>query len=290
MANSPDLYETLEIQYPLPRARGDPGPPPPARSPPCPACRRALGTAALLLLVAALAALGTLYVQGRWELQVVRAELAAATDPLWPDPRRPCPHLQSLSPVPTVCPQPPNPALNRCPQPLSPTAVPKPNSCPCPHVPTGDTPSAAQRRQDRLGQWLQALALGWRYHRGKIYLFSGQRQPWAAAEAACAVTHAHLASVTSAEEQAYLAREARGGTYWIGLAATGPGGSWRWSDGTPYSLEHSFWAPGQPDSTDHGQWGGESCAQIHPVGAGLWNDHNCNFSFPWVCQRDLSVP
>ncbi|CAN8207795.1 unnamed protein product [Coccothraustes coccothraustes] len=241
MANSPDLYETLEIRYPPPRARGDPGPPPPARSPRCPACRRALGTAALLLLAAGLAALGTLYAQSRGELRAARAELAAATDPLGPDP-------------------------------------------------DGDSPSAAQRRQDRLGRWLQALALGWRYHRGKIYLFSVQRQPWAAAEAACAVTHAHLASVTSAEEQAYLAREARGGTYWIGLTATGTGGSWRWSDGTPYSQDHSFWAPGQPDGTDHGHWGGESCVQIHPVGAGLWNDHNCNFSFPWVCQRDLSVP
>lgn len=56
----------------------------------------------------------------------------------------------------------------------------------------------------RAGRWLQGLALGWRYHRGKIYLFSVQRQPWAAAEAACAVTHAHLASVTSVEEQVRL--------------------------------------------------------------------------------------
>ncbi|XP_027489534.1 C-type lectin domain family 10 member A-like, partial [Corapipo altera] len=89
---------------------------------------------------------------------------------------------------------------------------------------------------------------------------------------------------------AYLARQSRGGTYWIGLSATGPGGSWRWVDGTPYSPSNSFWAVGQPDGTDHGQWGGEDCAQIHPVGNGLWNDHNCNFSFPWICERDLRAP
>ncbi|XP_027645554.2 C-type mannose receptor 2-like [Falco biarmicus] len=83
----------------------------------------------------------------------------------------------------------------------------------------------------------------------------------------------------------YLAREARGGSYWIGLVATGPGGSWRWVDRAAYSQAQSFWAPGQPDRTDYGPWGQESCAQIHPVGNGLWNDHNCNFTFPWICKK-----
>ncbi|XP_064306864.1 C-type lectin domain family 4 member K isoform X2 [Phalacrocorax carbo] len=114
--------------------------------------------------------------------------------------------------------------------------------------------------------------------------------PGDAAEAACRSTHARLTSITSPEEQDYLAREARGGTYWIGLVATGPGGSWRWVDGAAYSQAQSFWAAGQPDNTDYGQLGRETCAQIHPVGNGLWNDHNCNFTFSWICKRDLSPP
>uniref|UniRef100_A0A663DJH3 C-type lectin domain-containing protein n=1 Tax=Aquila chrysaetos chrysaetos TaxID=223781 RepID=A0A663DJH3_AQUCH len=134
------------------------------------------------------------------------------------------------------------------------------------------------------------LSLGWRYHRGKIYYFSGEQKPWGDAEAACRSTRSHLTSVTSPEEQDYLAQETRGKSFWIGLAATGPGGSWRWVDGAAYSQAQSFWAPGQPDSTDYGPWGRENCAQIHPVGNGLWNDHNCNFSFPWICKRDLSGP
>ncbi|XP_074948583.1 C-type lectin domain family 4 member F-like isoform X1 [Phalacrocorax aristotelis] len=153
-----------------------------------------------------------------------------------------------------------------------------------------ETPAAAQKRKEKLGRWLQGLSLGWRYHQGKIYFFSSDRKPWDAAEAACRSTHARLTSITSPEEQDYLAREARGGTYWIGLAATGPGGSWRWVDGAAYSQAQSFWAAGQPDNTDHGQLGRETCAQIHPVGNGLWNDHNCNFTFSWICKRDLSPP
>ncbi|XP_074721473.1 C-type lectin domain family 4 member F-like isoform X5 [Strix uralensis] len=123
-----------------------------------------------------------------------------------------------------------------------------------------------------------------------IYYFSGEHKAWGDAEAACRSSHSHLASITSPEEQDYLAREARGRPYWIGLTATGPGGSWRWVDGAAYSQAQSFWAPGQPDSTDHGKWGLEGCAQIHPVGNGLWNDHNCNFTFAWICKRDLSRP
>ncbi|XP_074677812.1 uncharacterized protein LOC141922496 isoform X7 [Strix aluco] len=114
------------------------------------------------------------------------------------------------------------------------------------------SPAAAQRQKEQLGRWLQGLALGWRYHDGQIYYFSGSTRP--------------------------------GGTRRPPAAPHTP--TWPPSP-VPRS---SFWAPGQPDSTDHGKWGLEGCAQIHPVGNGLWNDHNCNFSFAWICKRDLSRP
>ncbi|XP_064306865.1 C-type lectin domain family 4 member K isoform X3 [Phalacrocorax carbo] len=41
-----------------------------------------------------------------------------------------------------------------------------------------ETPAAAQQRKEKLGQWLQGLSLGWRYHQGKIYFFSSDRKPW----------------------------------------------------------------------------------------------------------------
>ncbi|XP_068280761.1 C-type lectin domain family 4 member K-like [Nyctibius grandis] len=293
-AAGPDLYETLQIRYPPAPVTGTP----PAPSRGAQGTVLAVGTAVLLVLGTALAALVTLHLQGQAELRAARAELAAVGAPLLPDPdgeRDPGAAPGTPVPVPSPCPQ-------LCPCHLSPAPVPVPSSCPspCPWplspilVPSArssvESPTVAQRRKDQLGRWLQGLALGWRYHRGTIYFFSGERKAWAEAEASCRAASAHLASVTSAQEQDYLAREARAGSYWIGLVATEPKGSWRWVDGAAYSEAQSFWAPGQPDNTDYGPWGRESCAQIHPVGNGLWNDHNCNVSFPWICKRDLSPP
>uniref|UniRef100_A0A8C6ZDX8 C-type lectin domain-containing protein n=1 Tax=Nothoprocta perdicaria TaxID=30464 RepID=A0A8C6ZDX8_NOTPE len=135
------------------------------------------------------------------------------------------------------------------------------------------------------GQWLQRLSIGWKYHDGKIYYFSSDRKPWKDAEDFCVSKKSHLVSVTSAAEQVGAAE----GFYWIGLTDIEQEGVWRWVDGTKYRQDTSFWAPGQPDNTDYGPSGREECAQIHPVGRGLWNDHNCNVSFPWICKRRLDV-
>ncbi|XP_066853105.1 C-type lectin domain family 4 member K-like isoform X3 [Anser cygnoides] len=140
------------------------------------------------------------------------------------------------------------------------------------------------------GRWLQGLGLGWRYHKGKIYYFSGDQKPWREAKEFCLSKQAQLTSVTSRDEQEFLARESRGGYYWIGLEDGDRNDTWRWVDGTVYSPADSFWAPGQPDRQDHGEQGREGCAQIHPVGTGLWNDHNCNIPFLWICKRDLGGP
>uniref|UniRef100_A0A8B9VW29 C-type lectin domain-containing protein n=1 Tax=Anas zonorhyncha TaxID=75864 RepID=A0A8B9VW29_9AVES len=154
----------------------------------------------------------------------------------------------------------------------------------------GDSPEVAQRRREALGRWLQGLGLGWRYHRGRIYYFSWGKKPWREAREFCLSRQAQLTSITSWDEQEFLARESRGGSYWIGLEDGGPNDTWRWVDGTAYSPANSFWAPGQPDRQQHGQQGREGCAQIHPVGTGLWNDHNCNIPFLWICKRGLGGP
>ncbi|XP_062430463.1 C-type lectin domain family 4 member K-like [Rhea pennata] len=150
-------------------------------------------------------------------------------------------------------------------------------------------PGGAASCRERLGRWLQRLSIGWRYHDGNIYYFSDERKPWQDAEDFCVSKQSHLTSITSAEEQDYLAREAGKRFYWIGLTDRVKEGTWRWVDGTEYKPGVSFWAPGQPDNRDYGQNGREECAQIHPVGNSLWNDHNCNVSFLWICKRHFDA-
>uniref|UniRef100_A0A8B9SLZ0 C-type lectin domain-containing protein n=1 Tax=Anas platyrhynchos TaxID=8839 RepID=A0A8B9SLZ0_ANAPL len=161
-----------------------------------------------------------------------------------------------------------------------------------PRVPPVCPPGTAAASPPPLspGRWLQGLGLGWRYHGGRIYYFSWGKKPWREAREFCLSRQAQLTSITSWDEQEFLARESRGGSYWIGLEDGGPNDTWRWVDGTGFGVRGGFWAPGQPDRQQHGQQGREGCAQIHPVGTGLWNDHNCNIPFLWICKRGLGGP
>lgn len=52
-----------------------------------------------------------------------------------------------------------------------------------------------------LDQVLQLIAQNWKYFNGNFYYFSRDKKPWREAEKFCTSQGAHLASVTSQEEQ-----------------------------------------------------------------------------------------
>ncbi|XP_064367782.1 C-type lectin domain family 4 member F-like isoform X2 [Dromaius novaehollandiae] len=137
------------------------------------------------------------------------------------------------------------------------------------------------------GRWLQQLSLGWRYHDGKIYYFSTDRKSWQDAEDFCVSKRSHLASITSAEEQEYLAGQVGSRGHWIGLTDAGTEGTWRWVGGTEYSQNMSFWAPGQPDNWQEASGGREDCAHLQPEDSNLWNDGSCAQSLHWICEAAL---
>nr|KAF6307722.1 C-type lectin domain family 4 member F [Myotis myotis] len=146
--------------------------------------------------------------------------------------------------------------------------------------------ASQEQLQKSQNELLQLILQGWKVYNGDMYYFSHVKKSWQEAEKSCVSQGAHLASVTSAEEQAYLTEFTRSSNYWIGLNDRGTEGSWRWIDGTPFNYARSrvFWNDNQPDNWQHGNGQDEDCVHVQQK----WNDNNCNALYQWICKKPLS--
>ena len=91
----------------------------------------------------------------------------------------------------------------------------------------------------------------------------------------CAAIGAHLATITSEAEQAFVATLAAR-EIWIGLFQGPSEGSWFWSTGERFDFH--AWAPMQPDDFQ----ANEDCVHLYP--GGLWNDRACTARLPFLCE------
>ena len=113
----------------------------------------------------------------------------------------------------------------------------------------------------------------------------------AAAAAACEVGGGHLATVTSAGEQALVAAVANDAQNpWLGAVddANDTDAVFAWLTGEPWGF--TAWAPGQPDD-DAGLGGAGECLHVFDA-LGRWNDTNCaatGFVVGRVCEYE-AVP
>ncbi|XP_077769355.1 C-type lectin domain family 4 member F [Canis aureus] len=137
-----------------------------------------------------------------------------------------------------------------------------------------------QRTQNQL---LHLILQGWEAHGASLYYFSHVKKSWHEAERFCVSQGAHLASVTSEEEQAFLTRFTSTSHHWIGLTDGGHEGVWRWADGTPFSAGRSraFWGSHQPDNWQHEDGRTEDCVHMQHK----WNDMLCDTPYHWVCKK-----
>lgn len=143
---------------------------------------------------------------------------------------------------------------------------------------------AAQKQEQKTqNQVLLLILQNWKYFSGNFYYFSRDKKSWQEAEKFCMSQGAHLASVTSQEEQAFLVQTTRAGHHWIGLTDQGTEGNWRWVDGTPFNYAQSkgFWEKKQPDNWKHRNGEYEDCVHSREQ----WNDMACGSSYPWVCKK-----
>ncbi|XP_012877940.1 PREDICTED: C-type lectin domain family 4 member F isoform X2 [Dipodomys ordii] len=144
----------------------------------------------------------------------------------------------------------------------------------------GNVSAAIPMSKDQL---LQLALEGWKAHKGNLYYFSQVKKSWHEAEKFCVSQGAHLASVTSQEEQDFMVYFTSSAYHWIGLTDKDTEGSWYWVDGTPFNSTESreFWETNQPDNWLHKHGEREDCVQIQKK----WNDIYCSASYPWVCKK-----
>ncbi|CAH1244762.1 VCAN [Branchiostoma lanceolatum] len=139
---------------------------------------------------------------------------------------------------------------------------------------------------------------GWSEYNNHCYKFFRDQLNWSEANKKCKELGANLASVTSAEENNFIAglivnapKRVTRHLVWFGLRLVDK--QWKWTDGSP--LSYTNWAPGEPGK-NWSWWPGKSedCSNVYSqagtsiLGAkgekGQWNDHKCSNGFSYVCK------
>ncbi len=101
---------------------------------------------------------------------------------------------------------------------------------------------------------------------------------WNDALADCAALGGHLATISSAAEDAFVNARVFG-QLWIGASDSAVEGTFTWATGEAFSYTGGF-GPGEPNNAVEG----EDCLELRP-GTG-WNDQSCSNLRSYVCEVD----
>ncbi|XP_042678556.1 secretory phospholipase A2 receptor isoform X2 [Centrocercus urophasianus] len=126
--------------------------------------------------------------------------------------------------------------------------------------------------------------LPWSYYQGAEYLFHVNPTDWDTYEFICVWLRSEMATITSAEEQAFIENKIKKLSdsdvhWWIGLHAENISNEFRWKDESLITYQN--WNEGR-DRYLHKP--GKRCGFISSQ-TGLWDDENCTVSLPCICKR-----
>ncbi|XP_056154031.1 C-type lectin domain family 4 member E-like [Lampris incognitus] len=129
----------------------------------------------------------------------------------------------------------------------------------------------------------------WHLFNSSCYYISDDSDDWDLSQSFCQGEGAHLAIVTTVEEQTFLwdllPREHWNG-FWIGVTDGHTEDEWKWVDGT--RLVSSFWEDGEPNNHLD-----EDCVYIvktlkhERVAVKSWYDSPCHLSWRFICEKEL---
>ena len=100
---------------------------------------------------------------------------------------------------------------------------------------------------------------------------------WGGASNKCVTWGGWLATIDSADEQAFVASLV-GDRTWIGANDKALEGTFVWDSGEPWGYEN--WATDEPSDTL-----GEDCVELNKALGYAWNDSACADPHPFVCER-----
>lgn len=114
---------------------------------------------------------------------------------------------------------------------------------------------------------------------GHCYFPLATSSDWTGAQSACAAAGAHLVTITSAAEEAFVETMTSGRERWIGLhrpfSAPSTPSAFTWVTGE--SASYAKWAYGEPN-------GSGPCARLRT--SNDWGDLACNTGLGAICERD----
>ncbi|KAL7982961.1 hypothetical protein Chor_013567 [Crotalus horridus] len=115
---------------------------------------------------------------------------------------------------------------------------------------------------------------GWHLFQQSCYWLSSARKKWTEAKQDCEGKQAHLVIITSYEERQFVFQLTKQYSVWIGLKNNGR--TWKWVDGTPYTVRWSHWLPNNPAYSDN------FCTETYYDG--LWAHVFCHLNSWWLCE------
>ncbi|MBL7946481.1 MAG: HYR domain-containing protein, partial [Flavobacteriales bacterium] len=123
---------------------------------------------------------------------------------------------------------------------------------------------------------------------GHAYYLSTTTSYWPDANSAAQAMGGHLVSISSLQENAWLASQIAGLIAYIGLNDTQNEGQFVWSNGEP--VDHTNWSPGQPDNGILGL-GNQDWGTINGGPSGLWDDEGGLLALqrPHIVEFDCAI-